>query len=213
MKKRGTRKSFTLVELLIVIAIISVGTAFILFSVKNGQSRARDTQRLADLAALDSAIKTYYLENGHYPSLPGSLTGGTGCGAKTTFSDGTVSWIAAGSNPLSSNTVSSWAKGECFTSDFIPGLVPKYISKLPTDPGPVDLILSPSGNNRGYLYYHMVNAGIECYKIVAHAPENPKISASKELWDPRRDGGDDYNIMDGTSPWAWANYSRGCAAK
>jgi len=213
MKIRGARKSFTLIELLIVIAIISIGSAFIMLSVKNAQSRARDSQRMSDLSALDSAIKMYYRETGHYPSLPGSMAaGGTGCGTKATFSDGTVSWIGSGVNIASSNSATAWAKDKCQDSNFIPGLVPKYISKLPTDPGPAVQITSPTGNTRGYLYYHEVNSsGIECYKIMVHSPENAKISVAKNLWDPSRDSGTDPNIVDGNAPWAWSLYSRGCA--
>ncbi|MEI6144280.1 MAG: type II secretion system protein [Candidatus Berkelbacteria bacterium] len=212
MKSRGTKKAFTLVELLIVIAIISIVTAFIMFNVKGAQSRARDSQRMTDLATLDSAIKTYYIENGHYPSLPSNPADGTGCGIKTTFSDGVVSWIGSGVNMASSNGATAWAKGSCLDSNFIPGLVPKYIGKLPTDPGPALISPPPDGNHRGYMYYHIVVGGRECYKIMVHSPENAKISVAKNLWDPSRDGGADHSSVDGNAPWAWSQYSRGCAA-
>lgn len=208
VRRRRNLTGFTLIELLIVIAIISIASAFILFSVKNGRSRARDSQRMSDLTALDSAIKMYYKETGHYPSLPGSLaTGGTGCGTKKTFNDLTVSWI----NEDSSSNVTTWQSGKCLTSDFIPGLVPKYISKLPVDPGP-NYSASGSGNDRGYIYIHKVLAtGIECYKIMSHQPENAALPASKNIWDPQRDDGTDPNAVDGSAPWAWSYYSRGCA--
>jgi prepilin-type N-terminal cleavage/methylation domain-containing protein len=78
MKNRGelnkTRGSFTLIELLIVISIIAIVSAFIFVGVRSSQSRARDTQRVTDLGILNSAIQTYYRETGHFPQLP------EGCG-------------------------------------------------------------------------------------------------------------------------------------
>ncbi|MCX6810692.1 MAG: prepilin-type N-terminal cleavage/methylation domain-containing protein [Candidatus Berkelbacteria bacterium] len=86
MKRRGaftlielpvvSKRAFTLIELLIVIAIISIVSVFIIVSVRNAQSRARDVQRVADLAKINSAVQLYYRENGFYPPTLNVLVSG-----------------------------------------------------------------------------------------------------------------------------------------
>lgn len=198
------KRAFTLVELLIVMAIISIIAAFIVVNLASSRARARDTKRVADLEALDSAINRYYREVGHYPDLP------DGCGT-------------LGINGAASDVASSIASGDCLAEKggnvrenyYIKGLVPAYISKLPVDSGPQ--IRDSSGKvSRGFIYIHSnVNPpqNIECYKIMALNPESPKLAGYKPLWDPARDGGPNNNIVDGTNISAWSKYSRGCAAK
>ncbi|MEI8061455.1 MAG: type II secretion system protein [Candidatus Berkelbacteria bacterium] len=203
MKSRGTKKAFTLVELLIVIAIISTVTAFIIFNVKGAQSRGRDSQRMADLASINDAINLYYRETGHYPSLP------AGCGTRYSYPDGTSSW----GNDASSANVTAWDTLSCHSANYIPGLAPKYIKKLPVDAGPSLVLASMPGNQRGYAYVHKIDPATkaECYKIVSLRPEKPALPTSKTIWDPPRDGGTDANVVDNNTPWAWSYYSRGCA--
>ena len=189
---RRNLTGFTLVELLVVIAIIGIITAFIVVNVRSAQSRARDAKRVSDLEALNTAIQMYYRATGHFPGLP------SGCGN------------AAG-NGVSSNQVTRWATGNCWTSEFIKGLAPAYMPKLPIDDGPK--LIKDGEVIRGFVYFHTnVNSlNIECYKIMAFNPENPKSTQYKSIWDPARDGGDNISRLDGNRPWAWALYSRGCA--
>jgi prepilin-type N-terminal cleavage/methylation domain-containing protein len=190
------KPAFTLVELLIVIAIIGIMASFIIINTRNSQSRARDIQRAADLVALDDAINKYYRETGHYPDLP------DGCGTN-------------GSNGVSSDAVTRWATGNCLTpTGYIQNLVSKYLPKLPVDAGPQ--IYQDDRAIRGFVYFHSrVNPpqNIECYKIMAFNPENPRLNQYKSIWDPARDGGTNDNIVDGANVWAWSKYSQGCAAK
>ncbi|MCX6812102.1 MAG: prepilin-type N-terminal cleavage/methylation domain-containing protein [Candidatus Berkelbacteria bacterium] len=213
-----SRRGFTLVELLIVISIIGILTTIITVSVSNSRARARDAQRSSDLQALNSAIVMYYQANGHYPSLP------AGCGTQTTFSDGQTGWI----NSSASNNLTAFVSADCLTSDFIANIASNYIDKLPTDP-------VAGQNDRGYIYSHYVcsgdnptgvpndptkndpsscgnRAGLECYKIAAYNPENPTGMTYQNIWDPKRDGGNNDSIVDGTGIWAWAIWSQGCAA-
>lgn len=79
-----------------------------------------------------------------------------------------------------SNTWAGWkcAFGES-KEDWIPGLVPKYISKLPRD---------PRKDATGYQQYIYYSNGKD-YKLISHAPENCNKIKSEyvELIDPRRD--------------------------
>lgn len=61
------RKGFTLIELMIVIAIIAV-LSIIVVTIFNGlQKGARDARRMADIRAIRNALEIYYQKNGKYP--------------------------------------------------------------------------------------------------------------------------------------------------
>lgn len=62
-------KGFTLVELLIAISLIAILTG-VLFSVINPrgiQAKARDSQRISDLAKIKVALENYFADNRAYP--------------------------------------------------------------------------------------------------------------------------------------------------
>jgi len=93
--------------------------------------------------------------------------------------------------------------GNCWgtvTDDWVPGLSPTYIAKLPLDPKPT---------NCGSVYLYGSD-GTD-YKIIAHVPENCENDIYKSIKDPLRDGGSDGCLMDGNNCWAWALYTSGAA--
>lgn len=65
MKKR---KGFTLVELLIVIAIIALLATLVIVSLRSAQEKARDAKRVADVKQIQSAAELYYSDNNNYPA-------------------------------------------------------------------------------------------------------------------------------------------------
>lgn len=82
------KTGFTLVELLVVISIIVVMSGVALTLYQSAQSHARDSQRMADLKAVQSALEQYHNDLNSYPpstvlsysptnafDLGGSLTG------------------------------------------------------------------------------------------------------------------------------------------
>lgn len=69
MKKTiGIHKGFTLIELMVVIAIIGILATIIMVSFSAVQQRARDGQRKADLRQIQSALELYKADNGVYPT-------------------------------------------------------------------------------------------------------------------------------------------------
>ncbi len=80
MKKQ---KGFTLIELIIVIAIISLLAMIVTYSIIGAQKKARDTKRIAELSDLGKAVGIYQSMNaGELPPMyAGSQSGGwdTGC--------------------------------------------------------------------------------------------------------------------------------------
>ncbi len=64
-----TRRAFTLIELLIVVAIIAILAAIAVPNFMEAQVRAKVTRVKADLRSLKTAIETYRMDNNAYPIL------------------------------------------------------------------------------------------------------------------------------------------------
>ncbi|MFA6459453.1 MAG: type II secretion system protein [Candidatus Paceibacterota bacterium] len=67
MSKRQSRYGFTLVELLIVMAIIGVLAAMVILSQKGSHAKARDAIRVKDFDEFATALYLYYDSYGVYP--------------------------------------------------------------------------------------------------------------------------------------------------
>lgn len=105
------KKAFTLIELLIVIAIIAILAAILFVSIGNQPLlRARDAQRVSTLQNLRTALAVYYTNNDVYPASLATLqTDGlipevpvdprdnqAGCALATYDVDGAAAVYAAG---------------------------------------------------------------------------------------------------------------------
>ena len=131
---------FTLVELIVVIAIIGILTSIVLANLAGARAGARDDIRKTDLKNLQAAIELYKAQNGYYP-LRGCIDA----------LDPVGYW--SGANPESHPSVE-----QC--TNYIEGLVPDYIPALPID-------LNPTLNNSGYIYRTDANVNPKAYKIMA----------------------------------------------
>jgi type II secretion system protein G len=67
-------KGFTLIELLVVIAIIGLLSSVVLSSMNKTRIKGRDTRRVADMRAIQTAIEAYANDNGRYPNSNGAWT-------------------------------------------------------------------------------------------------------------------------------------------
>lgn len=66
---KNNKKGFTLVEMLIVIAIIAVLASISLVSVGGIRKSANDKRRVADLQKVQGYLELYYNQNRQYPQL------------------------------------------------------------------------------------------------------------------------------------------------
>jgi general secretion pathway protein G len=61
------KKGFTLIEILIVVAIIAILASVVLVGLGPTQSLGRDARRASDLTEVQNALELYYNKNGKYP--------------------------------------------------------------------------------------------------------------------------------------------------
>lgn len=71
---KAVQKGFTIIELLIVIAIIAILALFVINNIQGGQAKARDQQRVNDINALKNKLEDIYNETSSYPSTVTALT-------------------------------------------------------------------------------------------------------------------------------------------
>ena len=81
-QKKGL--GFTLIELMVVIAIIGILASFILISLSSTKVKARDARRKIDLHQIQAALEMYHIENKQYPysdiAVVEEWEASTGCG-------------------------------------------------------------------------------------------------------------------------------------
>lgn len=73
MKLRSSHRGFTIIELLMVIAIIGILTAIVLASLNTSRAKARDAKRLQEMKQIKYAIELFYSNTGYYPTCGGDI--------------------------------------------------------------------------------------------------------------------------------------------
>lgn len=86
-----TKGGFTLIELMVVVAILGVLATVGLSSFRLSQIKGRDARRKSDLAQVQRALEMYYNDNGAYPvAASGGVIGVFGWGAEFIDAEETV---------------------------------------------------------------------------------------------------------------------------
>lgn len=71
------KKAFTLIEIMVAVAILAILTGIVLVSLQTTQQRARDNKRVGDINQLQLLLNQYYDQNKAYPlTLQDLVTGG-----------------------------------------------------------------------------------------------------------------------------------------
>ena len=63
-------KGFTLIEILVVVAIIGVLSSVVLVGLNGARKQGRDARRIADLRQIQTGLELYFQSNGKYPATP-----------------------------------------------------------------------------------------------------------------------------------------------
>ncbi|MCM8787802.1 MAG: prepilin-type N-terminal cleavage/methylation domain-containing protein [Candidatus Omnitrophica bacterium] len=85
------KKGFTLLELIVAMAILGLLAAGLLGNFMNSQRKARDAQRKSDLKQIQNALEAYFNDHNTYPSDSGGRVAGINWGES--FSDGTTNYM------------------------------------------------------------------------------------------------------------------------
>lgn len=99
------KKGFTLIELMIVVAIIWVLAVTIIPALTGAQARARDAGRIAGLQNVSAVLETYYSDNGKFPMA-------TAAGAGTEKDDTWVLGCLSNSSWATSTDLADMFKGQ-----------------------------------------------------------------------------------------------------
>lgn len=106
IKNRQDRRSgFTLIEILIVVAIIAILASVVLVGLGPTQQAGRDARRISDLSEAQNGLELYYNKCGFYPGALGNAS----CAAVTLGSTGATAYTAVGAAIEAANLgVSTW---------------------------------------------------------------------------------------------------------
>ena len=66
--KKMNKKGFTLIELIVVIAIIGLLSTLAVVALGSARTKARDAKRLSDLKQLQTALELYFTDVNNYPA-------------------------------------------------------------------------------------------------------------------------------------------------
>ncbi len=183
------RKGFTLIELLVVIAILAVLAVAVLLVINPAQliRQARDSTRISDLAALNSAV-SLYLADVASPGLGGA--NGTACSSLTeqcAVSGGTPREAAS----CTANTTTTVDGKGWVSVDFEDISSGSPLSRLPLDPNNGS---TNCGSGAQACFYSFVCNSTN-YEIDA-AMESTKFANGGGSDVESKDGGSDANIYE-----------------
>ncbi len=78
MRRFSFARGFTVLEILIVIAVFGLLATLAVLSLNSARARARDAQRVSDVSVLRNALSQYWLEKASYPASGGVNIGQPG---------------------------------------------------------------------------------------------------------------------------------------
>jgi prepilin-type N-terminal cleavage/methylation domain-containing protein len=132
---KNRQKGFTLLELLIVVAIIGLLASLILVGLTAFRTRGRDARRVADLKQVQNGLEVYYTKNLRYPcnsNYAGALDSWEGL--TTILTTGGIGISQISQDPLGENSSYGYATNEsCQNYVMVAGLEDPDSRILDTD--------------------------------------------------------------------------------
>ncbi len=161
MKKTLLQRGFTLIELIVVIAIIAILTAIVTSNFTSSKAKSRDAKRISDIAQLQLALSLYFDRCNDYPPVRGMFNENS----KSTNCNGDLGEL----NIPISNYISVIPKDPINTGNYIyryysnvsPGVATDYVlrakfetlnSALSDDIDVTTFTISCADDSSGYYY-------------------------------------------------------------
>jgi type II secretion system protein G len=108
-------RGFTIIELIVVIAIISLLASIVLTNVNGYMAKARDAKRMSDIDQISKALYMYYAQNSNMPANP--TPGTEGCSNYNYAAYQTVMQLLISGGFLSQIPTppsGGWSQGYCY---------------------------------------------------------------------------------------------------
>lgn len=134
MKTKNSKKGFTLIELILVIAIVAVlaGAIFVAIDPARRLNESRNAQREGDVIAMLDAVVKYQVDNdGDHHSEVSAITAGEYVIVGTTDDDDGLCTSEASASAACSNTTTGSGTADCVD---LTQLGTNYLADLPNDP-------------------------------------------------------------------------------
>lgn len=127
-------KGFTLIEMLIVIAIIGILSSMILVGLGSARAKARDSRRISDIRQIQNGLEIYYSNNQTYAS-----------GDSTALYAAILNLPADPQGPkyLYSGTSQSYQLGACLEQGLPAGITSATCSSLSCTAGTLYCVTAP----------------------------------------------------------------------
>ncbi len=71
MDIKNKKSGFTLIELMVVVAIVSLLSALVVTALNSARAKGRDAQRVSSIKQVQNALELYYSDNKGYPAVSG----------------------------------------------------------------------------------------------------------------------------------------------
>ena len=130
LKQLKRQSGFTIIELLIVIAIIGILATLVLTNFQGAQAKGRDTVRTSDMNSVYQKLEEFYNENGGYPD--GALDGTVAVGVNEAEATGTTDVLpgideGALTDEDGTLIVETFATADTLTEPDLPDTTDEYI--------------------------------------------------------------------------------------